>query len=334
MWIIQINYHQTQKKTIKLMEFVFKLYSKGLSFGGINYLTKYGLSPCLKSFKNFLKSKSERFNREIVDQISVNHPIFWIDNFSKFYRRTKLLNTGGTTNSLWTAIGTISGEWNLSKNTFFHLFPSSSIIYYNMVQQELQDIIKYENLSITYTYCERHNLWTIPLSVTIQDRFKFNFKPLSLTDDNICSNEGLKSVIKKLGLKFFKHNKWNIVLCDTNIFWRLCKKYYESPKPQSLRPIPIFGLWHPGKMLVECVWRSFLSYLIAPAYHYLYPNASILYKFRQSHALELFIQLYIAYKSWLDENELPDINETNDGWNQFKNSLLFFQFFLPLVYFL
>jgi len=98
-----------------------------------------------------------------------------------------------------------------------------------------------------------------------------------------------------------------------------------------LRPIPIFGLWHPGKMLIECIWRSYLSYLIAPSYHYLYPNATILYKVRLSHSLELFIQLYLAYSSWINENEISVLEKSDEGYNQLKNSKLLFEFFLPLV---
>jgi len=36
-----------------------KLYTKGLSFTGINYLSQYGISPTLKSFKNYLQITSK-----------------------------------------------------------------------------------------------------------------------------------------------------------------------------------------------------------------------------------------------------------------------------------
>ena len=241
------------------------------------------------------------------------------------------MSNGGTKNALWTAIGIISGNWNLTKTNFFHIFPRISSTYYNLIQEQLQEIRKYEKLRINNLYCINNNLWTIPLSVKIQDRFKFPFRPLSITEQNICSNDGLKTVIKNLSFRFFKSDKLNIVVCDTNIYWRLSKKYYLTPKPQSLRPIPIFGLWHPGKMLIECIWRSYLSYLIAPAYHYLYPNATILYKVRLSHSLELFIQLYLAYSSWINENEISVLEKSDEGYNQLKNSKLLFEFFLPLV---
>jgi hypothetical protein len=150
-------------------------------------------------------------------------------------------------------------------------------------------------------------------------------------DENISSNEGLKNVLRYICNRFFRINKYNVILCDTNIFWRILKRYYEKPKPLTLRSIPILGLWHPGKMIVECIWRNYLSYFIAKAYHYLYPNNNILYKPRLSHAMELFIQLYLSYKMWLSENNFPKLNTKNIGYNKLKNIKLLFNFFLPLV---
>ena len=325
-------YHQSQKNTQQLMPIIFKLYTKGLSFNCISYLTKYGMSPNLKSFKNYLNIISKSNITLLLSEIEVNHPIFWIDNYSKFYKHSKILNSGGTTNALWSAIGTITGFWNINKyDELFQLFPTISTTYYSLVQIQLNQIFSVFKLKIDTIYSEINSLWTIPLSVKKLDRHKYIFKPLDLSCENIASNEGLKNVVKNLAYSYFKQNKWNIIVCDSNPYWRLNKKYYQLPKPLSLRPIPIFGLWIPGKMLVECVWRSYLSYFIAPAYHYIYPNACILFKTRLSHSIELFIQLHLAYKSWKTENILPNIEINNKGFKQFKNTKIMFDFFLPLV---
>ena len=186
-----------------------------------------------------------------------------IDNYSKYHKRTGLLSGGG-----------ISSTLELDK---------------------LLTIIQYSKMRITQIYSEQSNLWTVPLSVKKYDRVKFNFNPLTILSENIGSKIGLKNVVNYLSQKYFKNDRYNIVLCDTNIFWRLCKKYYENPKPLSFfRPLPILGLWHPGKMLVECVWRNYLSIILAQAFHTLYPNNNILYKVRLSHSMELFIQIYLA----------------------------------------
>jgi hypothetical protein len=335
MWVIISLYNISQKNSILLLKWIYNLYSKGLSFNGIFELSKCKLSPNLKTFKNYLNTTSRNYQKTLNELVTTYHPIIWIDNYSKFYRRYCLKNSGGYSGALWTAIGVkIDQNINLYRATTerVYLFPNNIGTFNETIKKELIDIINYSNLKIRErVYSEENELWTVPLSVKKEDRKKYKFLPYTLLDENISSNIGLKNVLRYICNRFFSTNKYNIVLCDTNIFWRILKRYYEKPKPLTLRSIPILGLWHPGKMIVECIWRNYLSYFIAKAYHFLYPNNNILYKPRLSHAIELFIQLYLSFKNWKSEHNFPKLRSKDVGYNKLKNIKLLFTFFLPLV---
>jgi hypothetical protein len=127
-----------------------------------------------------------------------------------------------------------------------------------------------------------------------------------------------------------KTRYYNILLSDQNIYWRLCKKYYNIPKPLSNRPIPILGFWHPGKMLVECIWRKYLSYFLSSAFHFLFPKSCILYKPRLSHSLEFLMTLFISYQK--SNIVLPILDANSPYYSIVENIRLLYTYFLPLVF--
>jgi len=336
-WIILSLYNISQKKSTLLLKWIYKLHSKGLSLTGIEWISTFNLSPVVNTFKNFLSSSNIIYKDSINSKISKLHPIFWIDNYSKYYKKSRLNHDGGFSSCLWTSVGIFLDERiNLDRSTKDRtILPESVTQFNNIIEDNLKDILNYSSLKFRQKpYSEMNNLWTVPLRVGKLDRVKYNFQPYTILPENISSNIGLKNVIKYLATKFFINDRYNIVLSDTNIFWRLCKKYYEQPKPLSLRPIPILGLWHPAKMLVECVWRYYLPYIIGHSFHWLYPNNNILFKVRLSHSLELLIQLYLAYRSWNQEHSLPKLSKNHQYYRHYKNIKLFFNFFLPLVCYL
>ena len=91
----------------------------------------------------------------------------------------------------------------------------------------------------------------------------------------------------------------------------------------------ILGFWHPGKMLVECIWRKYLNVFIAPAFHYLFPKSSILKKPRLSHSLEFLMTLYLSFEK--SNSVIPHIDFSDKYFPLVQNIRMLFEYFIPLA---
>src|SRR5690606_31552919 len=91
-------------------------------------------------------------------------------------------------------------------------------------------------------YFKLNDIYTIPPSVLKKDRVKYKFTPIDISKLDISSNDGLKNIVKNIVKDYFTDNNYyNIIIGDQNIYWRLCKKYYNYPKPLSRRPVVVLG---------------------------------------------------------------------------------------------
>jgi hypothetical protein len=335
-WYIQLLYSISQKQNKSLTKFIYNLNSKGLTYGGIEYLRDFGLSPSLNTFKRYTDTLYKTIKINIHQKINSGNCVLWIDNYSKFFRQSNLTN-GGFKSCKWTAMGILYCEsLNFKKTSNLYLIPPKPLIHFdqNLLIQMIPGAFS-KNYDI---YIKRTNHFTIPISVNKDDRSKnqinYQFFPFKIIDLDISSNDALSTIIKNYYKKYYQQLKYNLLLCDSNIFWRLCKKYYSKPKPYGSRPIPILGWWHPGKMLVEIVWRKYLSIFIGPLYHFIFPKNNILYKVRLSHSLEFFMYLYKAWEIFEnEENLLIDGSKTKKYTLLIKNLKLLFDCLLPLVNF-
>jgi hypothetical protein len=89
------------------------------------------------------------------------------------------------------------------------------------------------------------------------------------------------------------------------------------------------GFWHPGKMLIECIWRKYLDMFIAPAFHFIFPEGSILRKPRLSHGIEFLMTLYLSFHQ--SNCIIPNLDPNNKYLTLVKNIKLLFDYFIPLA---
>ena len=96
--------------------------------------------------------------------------------------------------------------------------------------------------------------------------------------------------------------------------------------------LPILGFWHPGKMVLDLVWRNYLTLVIAPAFHTLFPENSVLAKTRLSHGLHFFNILDMAYKKFNSSGKhFPTLEVHEIGYKTCENVKMLFNYFIPLV---
>jgi hypothetical protein len=340
MWFCQIINSISQKQNEYILHLIYSLHYRGLSFTGIELLHQYGCSPSVSTVQRFVNRLFDRVKLLQQDYINSGKTILWIDNYSKFFKQSNLTN-GGWKSCKWTAMGFIyCNDIDFKRKSNLFIIPTKPMfnIKYSYFRKKLRKLRHDQILINDDVYIKNNNIYTVPLSVLPQDRIKnqvnYQYNTFKIDSRDIANNIALNSIMKEYYSKFFKKENYNLILCDSNIYWRLCKKYYSKPKPNSSRPTPILGWWHPGKMLVEIVWRQYLSFFIGPIYHSLFPNNNILFKVRLSHSLEFFLNLYSAYESFKsDGNEIVIGNEKKHlkYRSLLKNIKLLFNFFLPLV---
>jgi len=118
---------------------MYKLYSKGLSFTGIEWLNSFKILPTIKTFKSYLNITTNLQRTNINSTINLLYPIFWIDNYSKYHKRTRLLSGGGISSNLWSSIGIYLDEnINLKREIFnIGLIPENAGQYNNMILDKL-----------------------------------------------------------------------------------------------------------------------------------------------------------------------------------------------------
>ena len=226
-WISYCFYCQSQKTNNLLLEYIMDLNNKGLSHKGIELLCEIGLSPSLTTFKKYIKKSIKEQHQIVYSKLKEPNRIFWIDNFSKFMKYSRIRQNGSAESLRWTAMGMIefpSKDINLFRreNLDKPLLPKNPFKYF-----EEQDLNYLYNcgfeLQIEY-YFKKNNLYTIPPSVKKDDRKKFKFYPITLDSNDIGSNKGLHEIMKNLTVDYFTLEHFNILLVDQNIFWRLSKK--------------------------------------------------------------------------------------------------------------
>jgi hypothetical protein len=62
--------------------------------------------------------------------------------------------------------------------------------------------------------------------------------------------------------------------------------------------IPVLGTWHVFKFGCEAVWKKFGPMFIAPAWHHLWPDATVKQRPQVRHIGQFFIRLMHAYPSF------------------------------------
>ena len=93
-----------------------------------------------------------------------------------------------------------------------------------------------------------------------------------------------------------------------------------------------FGVLASWKMVLDLVWRNYLTLVIAPAFHRLFPENSVLAKTRLSHGLHFFNILDMAYKKFTSSGKhFPTLEVNEIGYNTCENVKMLFNYFIPLV---
>ena len=172
------------------MDYIYDIHLKGLSQSGIKLLSKINWSPSKTTFYKHITTLCDDQTNILIEKMNSKNRIFWIDNFCKFMKFSKLKDTGGTKSYRWTVVGLLEHKnvevfvrTNLNKS----LYSKKPLRYLNMA--EINSVFSNYKLDIDL-YFMNNSIYTVPISVSKQDRVKYRFYPLKLEDVDIASNTG------------------------------------------------------------------------------------------------------------------------------------------------
>lgn len=249
MWMLHCMKSRSQKNTSQLFYLSLIQEWRGCSRGGMDISGKTGTTLASKTFKRHKDLLLEKHEANIT---AIRHHvccILWVDNFNKFYVKSKLQirTEGPNINVDWTAIG-------LSKLDFAHpldlqhfvtnsgnvlnSFPEP-LFQYSIYNPLWKYFKKFDNFqgSFLWSTSASKDVFSTPLRGKIsatyaptQEELVYgsniglkNFQPVDLLDHNIGSTAGLCCVLRELRQRFFIPGQYLLMKVDINIYWRIAK---------------------------------------------------------------------------------------------------------------
>jgi hypothetical protein len=93
------------------------------------------------------------------------------------------------------------------------------------------------------------------------------------------------------------------------------------------------GTWHPFKVVCEAIQKHFLCTFLAPAFHAIFPDFTMLSKMRLSQLLHLINMLMLSYPKWKDKLKSMVDSTSNQSrmFGHLQKLTLLFEYFLPVV---
>lgn len=240
---------RSQKNTSQLFYLSLIQEWRGCSRGGMDISGKTGTTLASKTFQRHKDLLLAKHDAKIAAIRQGTCCILWVDNFNKFYVKSKLLirTNGPNINTDWTALGLsklnfaqpmdlqhlMSGSGN-----FLTSFPDPLFrpLIYNPLWKYFKE---YDNFIELYCWAGSisFSVFSTPIRLPIepgyvqtQEELVYgsniglkNFQPIDLLDYNIASTAGLCSVLRQLRQKFFRPGHYLMLKVDINIYWRIAK---------------------------------------------------------------------------------------------------------------
>lgn len=313
-----------------VLRFTMLLQSRGVSLTTVDILYNYRKTVCSKTLTRHHENVVKKKRIAIKELVSSKNSGIWFDNYSKYIRHSKLLQSSYDCYS-WTTVAAIKYPDTADLN----LIPARATLPrspFNYAVVESFLAIAYESLE--NVSADSANSMT---TLHAEDFTTDHFIPMQVIAENPGSNVGLKNLIDLFSNWTEHKGKYSPFLVDINIYYRSVKRILtgEASRWDTEVFVPVLGFWHMYKIGVERLFSGYLEQLFAPAYSYLWPDKTMVRKPPLSQ-MESLIAFLLSAFSQLDFDHLGMLDEvrldsTHRNQTFAVNFYDFFEKFAPIL---
>ena len=249
-WLLRSFYNISQKNSSQLFYVSLLAEWRGISRKGLDILGKMNMLLPSRTYKRYRDGALLNQKRKVKKILQKGTFVFWVDNFSKHFRKSYLLNAANVPyrNVDYTPFG-ISEIPNSLQISLDHAFIGPALIESFptlpsnrfFTKQMVAVVARYDNFCNHHLWhnstARRFQTFNIPLKlendVLTQEELLQgsrdglrHFQPVQLAPFNVGKTEGLVQTINDIKRIFVKPNKYCLGKVDIDIFWRLCKVCY------------------------------------------------------------------------------------------------------------
>lgn len=214
----------------------------------MNIFGKMGQGLCGKTFARHKKKAIIREQQKVDNVINTHAVIYWIDNFSKYFKKSFLnMQVGPYMLVDWTPLGMSKMPGSQARDLLHKLDTRTGtilpafqpqILRGDHITELLQHFSTYDNFQKLRHWRTSvgtlHQVFNTPLRMEAgnltQEELIFgsnvglrNFHPIDLLSENVGTNYGLCRSLRALRNRCWKPGHYLMLKVDVDLYWRICR---------------------------------------------------------------------------------------------------------------